>query len=90
MKRGNRDASGLGTRSRQVVRRLVKDWRYSLGIIVILAIGIGPATVGLDHIQRIKDATRNVGDDPMHHPTPVLLLGSGLFARVPTTCHERE
>ena len=36
MKRGNRGASGLGARSRQTLRRLAKDWRYSLGIIVIL------------------------------------------------------
>ncbi len=46
--RGNgRGASGLATRSRQALRRLARDWRYSLGIVVILAIGIGSATVGL-------------------------------------------
>lgn len=47
MRRGNRRASGLGTRFRQTLRRLARDWRYSLGIIGILGIGIGPATVGL-------------------------------------------
>ncbi|MFG1690586.1 ABC transporter permease [Gemmatimonadota bacterium] len=47
MRRADRRASGFGTRSRHTFRRLARDWRYSLGIMVILAMGIGPATVGL-------------------------------------------
>lgn len=50
---GNLGSSGFGARSRQTFRRLAKDWRYSLGIILILGIGIGPAAAMLSVVNRV-------------------------------------
>ncbi len=46
-------ASGFGTRAWQSLRRLMHAWRYSLGVVLILGIGIGPASVGLTVIDRV-------------------------------------
>ena len=38
---------------RQSVRRLRYEWRYALGVVLILAVGIGPATAMLSIVQRV-------------------------------------
>jgi predicted permease len=35
------------------MRHLLKEWRYSLGVVLILGIGIGPAAVGLTVVDRV-------------------------------------
>ena len=46
-------ASGLWIRTRQAARRPLKEWRYSLWVVVILGVGIGPAAVGLTVVDRV-------------------------------------
>ncbi len=35
------------------MRRLFTEWRYSLGVVLILGIGIGPAAVGLTVMDEV-------------------------------------
>ena len=46
-------ASGLWIRARQAVRRPLREWRYSLWVVGILGVGIGPAAVGLTVVDRV-------------------------------------
>ncbi len=43
----------LVTSTRQAVRRLTYEWRYAVGVIAILAVGIGPAAAMLSVIQTV-------------------------------------
>jgi predicted permease len=47
------DIGGIWTRFRQATRRLGREWRYSLGVILILGIGIGPAAAMLSVVQKV-------------------------------------
>jgi len=38
---------------KQSVRRLRYEWRYALGVVIILGVGIGPATAMLSIVQRV-------------------------------------
>jgi len=38
---------------KQSVRRLRYEWRYALGVVIILGVGIGPATTMLSIVQRV-------------------------------------
>jgi predicted permease len=43
----------LGVTMHQAVRRLRYEWRYAVGVVVILAVGIGPATAMLAVVQKV-------------------------------------
>ena len=43
----------LWTAYRQALRRLRYEWRYALGVIVVLAVGIGPAAAMLSIVEKI-------------------------------------
>jgi putative ABC transport system permease protein len=45
--------SGLGTRLRLTLRRLTSEWRHTLGVVLIIGMGIGPAAVGLTVLDRV-------------------------------------
>ena len=47
------DMAGLFTRIRQTTRRLRQEWRYSLGVVLILGIGIGPAAAMFSVVQKV-------------------------------------
>jgi len=51
--RRNWDMPGLWTRIRQTTRALRREWRYSLGVVLILGIGIGPAAAMLSVVQHV-------------------------------------
>ncbi|UCG85715.1 MAG: ABC transporter permease [Gemmatimonadota bacterium] len=49
----NGSTSGLATRARQSMRRLLTEWRLSVGVVLILGIGVAPATIGLTVVNRV-------------------------------------